>query len=124
MPFSPRWPWFWWWRLPFALSMAIIGFALPDEPHALPLPFDHGFFLVAAVLMAVVSFTPTSVVWLRLVALAACLLALGGRASVLVIFSSDLTVRQVTTGIAAWVGYAVALAALTVVFDRLRTYGG
>lgn len=124
MPFSPRWPWFWWWRLPFALSMAIIGFSLPDDPHAFPLPMDHGAFLLAAVLMSVASFMPTDMMWPRLVALGASLLALGGRAAVLVIFSSTLTANQLVTGVTAWVSFAGAIAALTVVFDHLRTYGG
>lgn len=120
-----RWPWLWWWRLPWALGMAIIGFSLPDDPHAFSTPvFDHGAFLVAAALLFVASLTPTRDLTIRIAAMGAVVLACGGRAAVVVLTSSSLTNSQIITGMTVWTLVAAAIIVLTVAFDRLRSLGG
>lgn len=118
-------PWLWWWRLPFAVAFAIIAWSLPDDPHAFTSPlFDHAGFAVASVLMAVASFTDGRQYVLRVAAMGASCLACGGRALVVLFSSSELTARQIITGMTTWCLLAGSIVLLTVISDRLRQLGG
>lgn len=118
-------PWLWWWRLPPALCMAVIGFSLPNDPHAFTSPlFDHGAFLLAAVLLVIATFTPTTNFGIRVAAMGAAVLACEGRAAVILLTASELTSRQIITGLASWSMLAGAFVFGTIITDRLRTIGG
>ena len=118
-------PWLWWWRIPPAIGMAVIGVSLPNEPSAFGAPIvDHGAFVLAAVLLAVASFTDVRHLGIRIAAMGAAVLACGARAATIVLTASTLTTSQIVTGLVVWLMLAGAFVFATVVTDRLRALGG
>lgn len=117
----PMRPWFWWWRLPTAVGMAILAVRLPTSPSVFDTPVvDHTLFALAAVLLVIASFSPPLHLGWRVAAMAFAVTACEGRAAILVLSSSTLTSNQIVSGVVTWSVIAWGVVVATVVTDRVR----